>query len=653
MLNTFLNFALTSLVLTDLWLVAYTKILPFLNSRYPQKVNEAFLWIQPSPEPFEIPVYLVLTILIVLVFLLTKKLLNRLEQISIHFKVLLTVFLSTIFFSYLGPYPEALQISPYLPRDNPSFYSFTLIGYFAFILIGILLVKLFKKNKILMSIFLVLLIAFVTFDARFPMTGHDYEHFLGPAWEVLQGRTVYTDVLSRYAFLTINILAFLHKKNLLSLFYLPLIVWLLYITQYFLIYYLIKKISRSFEFAFLGLSSIMTINYFSLAHLPSTVPQTGPLRWFPMILLAFILYKSKRIDSLFFITSLSILSLFIVDVGIAMILTFLATSTFQLISKQIGMLFYIKTVLKLLIIFILTLLIVNVAMMLFGYKFVDVSSIIYSFKKHAVLGLSLMPMQMKTHFWFVLLIYFATIIYIFRNNVITSNIKHLTSNNLLLFSANLSLFASVYFVGRSHPHNLFHISIFPILNAFLLFGLIFKKLPTSNLKLLIYFLLILVSIVYPAIQRRFTLTEMLATKYEGLKKGNLFKSGVEEIISQRYKEEVKLIKNSIPSKQALILSMDDTYLFLKTDKQSFLDANPIMGIDLPEDLNFALKSAVKICPSKIAVDCSFVNKCPAYSPFIGVSFNLNLLLNKLESECRIKYVPTICTNQLCIAEQSK
>ena len=76
-----------------------------------------------------------------------------------------------------------------------------------------------------------------------------------------------------------------------------------------------------------------------------------------------------------------------------------------------------------------------------------------------------------------------------------------------------------------------------------------------------------------------------------------------------------------------------------------------MGIDLPEDMDFALKTAVKKCPQKIAVDCSFVNRCPPYTAFIRVNFNIRLILDKIEKGCQTKYEPTICTKKLCIAER--
>ena len=145
---------------------------------------------------------------------------------------------------------------------------------------------------------------------------------------------------------------------------------------------------------------------------------------------------------------------------------------------------------------------------------------------------------------------------------------------------------------------------------------------------------------------------MLLFKYSRITTGKLFKSEVEEIINTTYREDIKLIRSNFPD-EAVILSSDDTYLFYASGKKNHLDVNPIMGIDVQEDIDFALKNAAKKCPEKIAIDCSFVGKCPSYTPFVGVSFDLKLILDKLEAGCSSKYRPEICSTHLCIATRQK
>ncbi len=676
-----LDLALESLIWTNIWIFLYTKVLFILNTLFPSHIDRSFLWVQSEPEPFEISLYIIISLIVLLMIYISHKLVKNIPKISLKIKIPIFIILSLLFLFSLGAYPQALQFDPYLPRPDQSIYTKISLLYvfavFIFISVVTAISKFIKNNRlstVLIYGFVIIIISLVTFDARFPMAGHDYEYFIGPATEVINGKTIYTDVLSRYAFLTIDLFAFLNKLIHFSLFYIPLIVWIFYIIQYFLCFYFLKKVSRSVMFSTVGLASIITVNYFSLSHLPSVIPQVGPLRWLPLIIAVFLLYLFKRINSKYFILSISLLSFFMIDVGIALIMPFLSTIGILFLIKKLGLKDTLKSVLFLAISLISVYLVINAVHLLFGYKVVDIVSPLYSFRKHAVLGLSMIPIAMQTYFWFVILIYFASIIYIFKKQkefkidsgraslarmtsfwggtkVTTPESLFAMNLILVLFSANLSLFACVYFVGRSHPHNLFNIALFPLLNFFLLAGLIYTSVRSQKKRIIACLLIFIIFIIYPVNQRRFTLTEMIMTKINSLKSPNLFKSDVEEIINKTYTSDIKLINKELKDEKIVVLSVDDTYIFYASGRKDLLDANPIMGIDLPEDLTFAVKNAVKICPKKIVVDCSIVGKCQPYTPFIGVTFNLNMILSLIEKSCKTKYVPSTCTSRLCVASQ--
>ena len=675
-----LGFAIYLLFITNIWVILFNTLVLILNSLFPPHIKEVFITQPGAGEQFEIPVYILLSAFFILFIIFTHKLIQNIDKLSFFLKLFSLVILIIFFLYMLGTYPLSNQYDPYLPRADKSVYF---IVVFFYCLISTLVIASGKllKGKVL-YLFVILLLGLITFDAGFPLTGHDYEHFIGPSYEIARGKTIYTDILSRYAFLTPIIFAVLNKLKILPLSLIPAIVWLLYIIQYLLCFYLIKKVSKSGLFATLGLVSIITINYFSLSHLPSVIPQVGPLRWFPIVLLIFLLYRFRSLDSYWFIASIALSSLFMIDSGIAIILSYFTTLLLSVLSRDINK----QQGMKSFFVFIMTLIgliiLINLLHLLFGYKLINLTGAFYSLKKFALSGLSLMPMSQKTYFWFIPLIYFASLIYFFKSTrkLKTNNdsgvvlaesasppqndfiLATLTSSRgrpesilnltqLLLFSANISLFSSIYFVGRSHPHNLFNILIFPLLNFFLLIAIVLKseikKKANKFLLATIYLLLATFIIFIPAFQRRFTLTEMILTKLNLVKGGNLFQSGVDIIIETKYKEEINLIKNNLPD-ETLILSTDDTYLFNVTGKKNLLDANPIMGIDVEEDINFAVKNAIKKCPQKIAIDCSYVGKCQSYTPFVGVTFDLKLILNKLETGCKIKYKSTQCTNKLCI-----
>lgn len=647
-----LDLALVALFFTNIWVFVYTHLLVFLNSQFPAPAKVVFLTAIGHPEPFEIPLYLGISLLFIFIIALLYRRPVQLKFIHPAIKAVILIILSFIFIRSLSSYPLAAELDPYSPRSNPGIYVQIVFFYIlsiAFIVLSLGLLhrvlKNTKKTSFVLYFILTIILFSITFDARFPMAGHDYEFFIGPTWEIINGKTIYTDILSRYGFLTPVFFALLNKIHLLNLFYIPAVIWALYVLQYLICFIMMHKISRSAIFSLVGLSSIITLNYFSLKHLPSVVPEVGPLRWFPVVLIIYLFYRFKRIDSHLFILLTAFLSFFVVDSGIAIIMSYCTTFLMLLLGKIISAARFIRSLLFLFINLLFVLLMINLVHIMLGYKIVNVFNIIYSLQKHAVLGLAMIAIPEKTYFWLVLLIYFTAIIYFFKNHV-----ENRRACSLLIFCANMSLFTGAYFVGRSHPHNLFNMSIFPILTLFLLFGIFFYQVRSKKLKIIGLILLFILFVVIPAYQRRITLSEMILTKLDKLTKGKIFQSEVEESISQMYKDDIRIINENASEKKIAILSADDSYLFLKTGKKNLLDANPLMGIDLPVDIDFAIKNALKRCPQKIAVDCSFVGKCASYTPFIGPNFDMNLILGKIENGCNIKYEPKICSSHLCIAQ---
>ena len=64
-----------------------------------------------------------------------------------------------------------------------------------------LLSPILKKSKILLSLvfsIVLLIIAFITLDPHFDIYGHDYSYFFGPVWEIVNGKTIYTQTSSQY-----------------------------------------------------------------------------------------------------------------------------------------------------------------------------------------------------------------------------------------------------------------------------------------------------------------------------------------------------------------------------------------------------------------------------------------------------------------------
>jgi hypothetical protein len=546
----------------------------------------------------------------------------------------------------------AHDIYPYTASEASATYHLFLFFYLtvmALILVETaILEKLIQKNRKVFIFFLGLvlfLIAIVTFEPRFPMVGHDYSFFFGPVWEIISGKTIYTDTPALYGFTSTLLFTALYKLGILNIWYLPAIVWFLYIAEYFLCFYLIYKIGQSLILATVSLFSIITINYFSNYLLPATIPQTGPLRWLPLIVAIYLVYKFKRLDSKIVVLSFPILVFWFLDSGIFLMLSYFFSLFILFLNKRLNLKKLISCVFYFVVTSICIFILINIIQIILGYKFIDIFLLFEKMREFALAGFGMLPMPEKGYFWFVVLIYFMSLIYLFKEKL--SNANH----QLLLFSSNTLFFSAIYFVGRSHPHNLFHIGIFAILNLYILFAFLSQKINNRSGKFAFCLILIFFTIIFPAYERQEILTRTIMVKINQFRQGDIFKPESEAILKTKYKDDIAMINRSLPDKKILILSDDDTYLFYLTGKQNLLNYNPQIINIAKSDFQHSLREAVIACPKKIAADCRLFNKCSDSDLFsLSYVFVQPQFLNYLETSCKGQYKPVECTNHLCIGK---
>lgn len=652
-----LNFSIIVLFLTNLWIIIYSNFVTFLNYFYPPTVKEIFYIPRAFPEPFEMPLYIIETLFLSIVVWLILRKYTLLVKLPTIIKVTTLIALSCLFLNKLGTYPYAHDYYPYLKRPFESLYTLTVLIYLAIIIFLIaqltLIAKIFSKKK-LFNIFLILLIALITaiftFEPRFPISTYDYAHFFGPIWEVVTGKTLFVNASTDYGFVPILLLAAINKLKLFSYFQLPIYVWFMFVVLYSLCFYFIYKISRSVILASLGLFSIITLNYLSFFIVPSSVTQYSALRRLPAIIILLLLYKFKKIDSKLFLFSTSIFSFWVVDVGISNILAIGLTLFYLTLQKYLTIKKFLNSVFILLGSSGFVYFIINIFLIFFGYKFIPLQNIFTRLRLHTITGLTMLPIPAQTYFWLVILVYFAAICYFFRNY----SVRNIHDRSLLLFSANLMFFHALYYVGRSDPANLFDISVLVLLTFFILLAVVWNNMKSKWLKPLGITILFILLIIFPAHMRNHTLTELLIQRYEKIKLGNIFVPEVKTQLENRFTEEKNLIKKYLAAQEILILSNDDTYILIASDKTNLLSRNPQLAIDTVSETYDAIQRASIVCPKKIAVDCRVFNKCDSFDTLVDKDFsNSQHILDIIEKKCNFNYQPLICTNKLCIARVDK
>lgn len=654
------NLLIEAFFISDLWIFLYNFILNFLNHKFPLKVVTHFVIPGESPEPFEIPLYLTLSCLTAIaIYLFHKKIkyffsyLARFDRSPIFnlFKLIFSVFLFILFVNNLGVYPMGKDIFPLGQAENSSTNLIYLSGYLS--LIGLITFEsgwlrylVHKKNFFIYFYgVLLLIIGFITLRPGFTISWHDYPYIYGPVSEISHGKTIYTQVQSQYGFLLILLLVVLSKIHLISLYSLPILIWLLYIAEYFFCFYLIFKISRSFILAFIGLFSIITVNYYSLC-CTIAFPQIGPLRWLPLIFLIFVFYKLKRLDSYWLIFTVSLLSFWVVDVGIVMLLAYGLSLFFLALVKIIDLKRLIKDYLLLGLTIVGIFFLINMIGLIFGYQLINIVSVFTKLQEYSRGGFGMLPMTTKTYFWLILFIYFSSLIYFFQKK------QSDWTDQMLLFTANLTLFASIYYVGRSHPLNLFVIALFFLLTFFIFAGKLYnsKIINRSTASRSIFLtMLFLLMVVYPAFSRKEMLTINLKdelTKLISTKK--IFDTGIESYLNSYFTEEKNLINKYLTEKNILVISTDDTYLLYLTDKASLLNINPLTATISQKDIDSSLQKVYQLCPKKIAIDCSAIGRCPFFWKLNYLVYPYQIILDRVSQRCHLKYKPQSCTSQLCI-----
>ncbi|MBI2502147.1 MAG: hypothetical protein HYW07_02805, partial [Candidatus Latescibacteria bacterium] len=129
----------------------------------------------------------------------------------------------------------------------------------------------------------VLAVALTVINPDFSFDAHHYNFYLGPVNDLLHGKSMLVDINCQYGVLVIYFLALVFKAGLLPFTYqgLAALVGVLQVAQYSLVYLLLRRLLNAQLFAALVLGLILVVNFFSqFSQLELTaLPSTGPLRF--------------------------------------------------------------------------------------------------------------------------------------------------------------------------------------------------------------------------------------------------------------------------------------------------------------------------------------------------------------------------------------
>lgn len=164
----------------------------FLNAKLPPQPSSDLIQ-GANPEPYEIPVYIFVYVALLISFslisrwlkhpILFQKIQNRFKPSLLTFiKSFILLLLSIWFSTHIGDYPlrkvvdRMYNVEPQIYLLYLGLYLLTLAFIiFQTVVIG-KIIQLQNKQKVFFfffSVFVILLIALLTFEPRFPISGHD------------------------------------------------------------------------------------------------------------------------------------------------------------------------------------------------------------------------------------------------------------------------------------------------------------------------------------------------------------------------------------------------------------------------------------------------------------------------------------------------
>ncbi len=201
-----------------------------------------------------------------------------------------------------------LTFTHYRFISNFSFYNFLIWGFVVFsVSLALFLetgknksrvvvrpLSLFSKTAFLSYAFILLFIALMVIDPNFDFNYEHYNFFLGPLADLRGGKAFLVNINSYYGILIFYFLSFFFKILPLGFKSLSLVLTFLYIVQYFLFYFIVRRLFGSGLYSFLCLVILLLVNYFQPRGSVIFFPSVGPLRFgFVYTLLILVILRNQ------------------------------------------------------------------------------------------------------------------------------------------------------------------------------------------------------------------------------------------------------------------------------------------------------------------------------------------------------------------------
>jgi hypothetical protein len=340
--------------------------------------------------------------------------------------------------------------------------------------------KLNVRNRVLLhaiDLLVIVLIVLACFDPTFQIAPEHQNFYLGPINRVLHGGSMLVDAFSQYGVLVIYFLAFSIGAGMIPLTYhgLSLAMALLTMLQFSLVYLLLVALVKDRFYAILLLALALLLGVFATIGTSQAYPSTGPLRFgLAYLLLAIVFLRScfPRLHRAGLIVEpvlVGVASLWSFETFVYTVCPYLGICLFESLSSSSSLGSSLRRFLSRVAWLALALVGSHGLFAVFTYvragAWPDWATYLDFMKTYTVGGLGTELVDPWGPWVFPIGICFASLMVFLFHYFRRKNLQDSPHRKLVLGLTLFGIVQYTYFLGRSHPNNLFHISTPPLLIA--------------------------------------------------------------------------------------------------------------------------------------------------------------------------------------------
>jgi hypothetical protein len=314
-------------------------------------------------------------------------------------------------------------------------------------------------------------IACLTVDLEFPFDKFHHSYYLGPLADLRAGKALLVNINNLYGIMVFYFLSVVFKILPLGFKSFSFVITYLIVAQYFCFYFVTRHLFRSRLYSFICLTVLFMVNYFATMGHMTDYPSVGPLRFgFIYLLLVLVIMRNQRGEKkYFYIAEAAVIATAIfwgVEVGIYTFPPYLGLMLYESIGFEGGLQFDWKSFLRRISV------IIGFCLLCFCFIYGDVYrrahewphwsyyfDFVFTYKN----GNGWMAIQPFGGWLLIVGTYVFSVFAILANLMKKKDPQGPTHFNAIVLVTFYGICQFFYFLGVSHPNNLFHVGMPAIL----------------------------------------------------------------------------------------------------------------------------------------------------------------------------------------------